>query len=86
MLNSHKTYAGFAIEFKHPLDVGVLKENKRARLEAHAQAGYKTMVSCDYNAIVVELTRYFAEVRVCCTQCNQKSQNAQDALGITSSH
>ena len=77
ILNSHKKYLGFAIEFKHPLGGGVLAQNQKTRLEAYAQAGFKTMVSCDYDAIVAELMRYFADVRVCCMHCS-KTQGSSD--------
>ena len=82
ILNSHKKYSGFAIEFKHPLGGGVLAENQRTRLDAYAQAGFKTMVSCDYDAIIVELVRYFADVRVCCKHCSKNPRKFKTAAGL----
>ena len=82
ILSSHKKYSGFAIEFKHPLGGGVLAENQRTRLDAYAQAGFKMMVSCDYDAIIVELVRYFADVRVCCKHCSKNPRKFKTAAGL----
>ena len=69
ILNNHKTYRGFAIEFKTPKGDGVVSEKQQCFLEALEQNGYKTLVSNDYDEIIVELTQYFQEVRYKCTHC-----------------
>ena len=69
ILNNHKTYRGFAIEFKTPKGDGVVSEKQQCFLEALEQNGFKTLVSNDYDEIIVELTQYFQEVRYKCTHC-----------------
>jgi len=69
ILNHHKTYRGFAIEFKTPKGDGAVTEKQQFFLEALEQNGFKTLVSNDYDEIIVELTQYFQDVRYKCTHC-----------------
>jgi hypothetical protein len=55
------SFCGFAIEFKTPLGLGVLKENQQKFLEGLATAGFKTLVSNDYDLICKEIVEYFAK-------------------------
>ena len=83
ILNNHKKYSCFAIKFKHPLGGGILAENPGTRLDAYAQSGFKTMVSCDYDAIVAELMRYFADIRICCTHCSKNPRKFKTVSRLT---
>ena len=69
ILNNHKDYRGFAIELKTPKGNGLTSDKQQHYLDALQHAGFKTLVSNDYDEIVVELTRYFEGVRFKCTHC-----------------
>ena len=69
ILNNHKTYRGFAIELKTPKGNGQLTENQQLYMDTLKQNGFKTLVTNDYDEIVVELTRYFQDVRFKCNHC-----------------
>ena len=69
ILNNHKTYRGFAIELKTPKGNGQISDNQQNYLADLEQSGYKTLVSNDYDQIVVELTQYFQDVRYKCNHC-----------------
>jgi len=69
ILNSHKTYRGFAIELKTPKGNGQMSENQQQYMDMLHQNGFKTLVSNNYDEIVVELTKYFQDVRFKCNHC-----------------
>ncbi len=71
LLNKHKKYTGFAIELKSPVGWGVVSPDQQKFLERLEKAGYKTLVSNDYDEIVVQIGEYFRDVRVYCTQCGR---------------
>jgi prophage antirepressor-like protein len=47
--NLHKTYNGFAIEFKTPTGKGIISEAQSKQLTQYGQNNYKTLVSNDYD-------------------------------------
>jgi prophage antirepressor-like protein len=69
ILNNHKTYRGFAIELKTPKGNGQMSENQQLYMDMLHQNGFKTLVSNNYDEIVVELTKYFQDVRFKCNHC-----------------
>jgi len=69
ILNKHIRYTGFAVEFKNPTGTGIVSADQGIALAEFAAAGFKTLVSCDYNTIIVELMKYFADVRLHCPCC-----------------
>jgi len=69
ILNNHKTYRGFAIELKTPKGNGQMSENQQQYMDMLHQNGLKTLVSNNYDEIVVELTKYFQDVRFKCNHC-----------------
>ena len=69
ILNNHKTYRGFAIELKTPKGNGQMSENQQLYMDMLHQNGFKTLVSNDYDEVVVELTKYFQDVRFKCNHC-----------------
>ena len=71
LLNKHKKYTGFAIELKSPIGWGVVSPDQQKFLEMLQKAGYLTLVSNDYDELVVQIGEYFREVRVYCTQCGR---------------
>ncbi len=73
ILNRHVDYNGFGIEFKTPTLRGRLSDNQQEFLEdLETHCKYKTLVSCDYNEIILELVNYFRDVRIICPYCKTR--------------
>jgi prophage antirepressor-like protein len=75
--NLHKTYNGFAIEFKTPTGKGIISEAQSKQLTQYGQNNYKTLVSNDYDQCIVSLIEYFANVRVGCQYCCRKFKSTR---------
>ena len=73
LLNKHKKYSGLAIELKSPTGWGVVSTDQKKFLERLEGAGYKTLVSNDYDQVIVEIGEYFREVRSFCSHCGRWS-------------
>jgi len=73
ILNRHVDYNGFGIEFKSPTGKGRLMDKQQEFLDdLDVHCNFKTLVSNDYNEIVVELANYFKDVRIICPYCKSK--------------
>ena len=48
-----------------------MSNNQQEFLENLQKAGWKTLVSNDYDEIVMEIMKYFVEVRFKCQQCTR---------------
>jgi len=72
ILNTHKTYAGIAIEMKSPTGKGRLSDNQKTYLQQLELNNWKCLVSNDYDEILVELINYFKNVRTICKFCKRK--------------
>jgi prophage antirepressor-like protein len=75
ILNAHAKWRGFALELKNPRGIGKLSEKQGAYLENFDRAGYKTLVSDDYDAILLQIFEYFQKVRLLCGQCSKRFCN-----------
>ena len=71
LANRHRKYTGLAIELKSPAGWGVLSPDQKSFLERLQKAGYLTLVSNDYDEIIVQIQDFFKDVRVYCTQCGR---------------
>jgi prophage antirepressor-like protein len=71
LANRHKKYTGLALELKSPTGWGVLSPDQKKFLERLESAGYKTLVSNDYDELVVEIQNYFRDVRTYCKHCGR---------------
>ena len=71
ILNKHKRYTGFALELKSPTGWGVLSPDQQKYLERLREAGYLTLVSNEYDEIVVKIGEYFRDIRIYCTRCGR---------------
>jgi prophage antirepressor-like protein len=71
LLNRHKKWTGMAIELKSPVGWGVLSPDQQKFLERLRRAGFKTMVSCDYDEVIVAIQEYFRDVRTYCEHCDR---------------
>ena len=73
ILNRHVDYNGFGIEFKSPTGKGRLMDKQQEFLDdLDVHCNFKTLVSSDYNEIVVELANYFKNVRIICPYCKSR--------------
>lgn len=71
ILNPNKEYNGFAIELKTPNGNGVLSENQRIYIKNLEIINYKTLISNNYDNIILNLCNYFQTVRTKCLECNK---------------
>jgi hypothetical protein len=71
ILNQTSKYNGFAIELKTPKGNGVIRDNQISYLDSLKDLKYKTLISNDYDEIVVELTRYYDDLRFPCPHCSK---------------
>ena len=71
LLNKHKKWTGMAIELKSPVGWGVVSHDQHKFLERLQKAGYKTVISNDYDEIIVQIGEYFREVRTFCIHCGR---------------
>jgi hypothetical protein len=83
ILNQTCCFNGFAIELKTPSGNWRLNDKQEQYLDRLAHIGYKTLVSDDYDEILIELTRYYRDIcksrRYQCPDCF-KSFKFQNAL------
>ena len=71
LASRHKKYTGMAIELKSPAGWGVLSPDQKSFLERLQKAGYLTLVSNDYDEIIVQIGEYFRDLRIFCAQCGR---------------
>ena len=62
ILNKHASHRGLAIELKTPNGKGRLGKNQVTLLMDLEENGFKTLVSNDYDEVLVTLIKYFREV------------------------
>jgi prophage antirepressor-like protein len=72
ILNLHAKYSGFAIELKSPKGNGVVSQKQSDCLEQYRMADFKTLVSGEYDVILIELVNYFENTRLRCPHCCKK--------------
>jgi prophage antirepressor-like protein len=81
ILNRSDKHNGFAIELKTPKGNGDIRVNQLNYLvNLENNLNYKTMISNDYDEIVIELTKYYDSLRYPCSCCSKvfKSKKALD--------
>ena len=67
--NKHKHYTGLTIEMNTPAGTGKVSSNQSMFLDSLKQAGYLTVISNDYDHIIMTLMDYFKDVRFQCPEC-----------------
>ena len=72
ILNLHKIYNGMAIELKTPTGLGVLSPKQSSYLDVLKQNNYYTLVSYDYDEIILEITKYLLDVLLLCIHCKKR--------------
>jgi prophage antirepressor-like protein len=70
--NLHKKYNGFVIEFKSPKTGGVVSDEQAKMLNIYKNNNFKTLMSNDYDQILIQLIDYFKDVRIKCQHCSMK--------------
>jgi len=71
ILNKTAKYDGFAIELKTPKSDGSMSDKQREYLAQLEELNYKTLISNDYDVIVIELTENYTDLRFprrCCSK------------------
>ena len=71
ILNRTTQFDGFAIELKTPKGDGQLSSKQTDYLEQLENIRYKTLVSNNYDVIVIELTKYHGDLRFPCKCCSK---------------
>ena len=77
IINLHKHYTGFCIEFKSPEGNGVLSLDQSMILRQYQNNGFKTLVSNDYDHIIEQVIEYFRDVRIKCSYCRRRFISSQ---------
>ena len=72
IINLHKRYSGFCIEFKSPKGNGILSPDQSMMLRQYQNNGFKTLVSNDYDQIIEQVIDYFRDVRIKCSYCPRR--------------
>jgi len=75
--NLHKTYNGFVIEFKSPKTGGVVSDEQAKMLNVYKNNNFKTLLSNDYDQILIQLIDYFKDVRIKCQYCSMKFKSTK---------
>ena len=70
--NLHKKYNGFVIEFKSSKTRGVVSPEQSKMLNVYKSNNFKTLLSNDYDEILIQLIDYFRDVRIKCEFCDRK--------------
>ena len=81
ILNQTSKYNSFAIELKTPKGNGKVSDNQNTYLESLKDLRYKTFISNDYDEIVVELTRYYDDLRFPCPHCSKTFKSTRTRSG-----
>jgi prophage antirepressor-like protein len=81
ILHPTSKYNGFAIELKTPKGNGVIRDNQITYLDSLKDLKYKTLISNDYDEIVVELTRYYDDLRFPCPHCSKTFKSTRTRSG-----
>ena len=74
--NLHKKYNGFVIEFKSPKTGGIVSDEQAKMLNVYKTNNFKTLISNDYDEILIQLIDYFRDVRIKCQHCNNKFKSS----------
>jgi hypothetical protein len=72
LLNYHTRYNGLCVEFKSPSGKGVVSEKQNNYLNALENNNYKTLISNDYDEIIVQIMKYSQGIRYLCKYCKRK--------------
>lgn len=75
--NLHKKYNSFVIEFKTPKGTGIINKYQSEKLKKFRNNNYKTLISNDYDQVIIDIIEYMSNTRIKCDLCNGKFKNSQ---------
>lgn len=67
--NLHMQYNGLIIEFKTPTGKGDISDKQLNLIESYKLNGYDTLISNDYDEILLKIIKYMMAIRVKCPHC-----------------
>jgi len=67
--NLHKSFNGFAIEFKSPSGKGVVSPKQTDMKSQYESNNFKVLISNNYDNIITEIIEYMRNTRVKCHHC-----------------
>ena len=67
--NLHKSFNGFAIEFKSPSGKGVISPKQTDMKTQYLANNFKVLISNNYDEIITEIIEYMRDTRVKCQHC-----------------
>ena len=73
----HVQYSGLAIEFKTVLGNGKVSEKQELVLAKYKRNNFATLVSCDYDEVIMAVVHYMEKVRICCPQRARKFKSSK---------
>ena len=65
-------HSGFVIDLKNPSGSGTASQSQKETLATYARNNFKTMLTNNYDDIVVSIIDYMANTRICCAYCQRK--------------
>ena len=69
-----------AIELKSPSGLGVLTEKQNKYLETLKHQNYNVLISSDYDIIIIQLIKYFEDIRIQCKHCKKRFKNEKKLM------
>lgn len=75
--NLHKSYNGFAIEFKSPSGKGVISKFQSEMKSQYEQNNIKTLISNNYDEILKHIIDYMRDTRIKCMHCKSKFKSTK---------
>ena len=77
ILNPSSSFNGFALELKNPNGHFEIRQNQYQYLEELKLCNFKTMISNDYDEIIITLNDYHRNIRIQCPKCIRKFKSKQ---------
>ena len=78
ILNLHKNT--MAIELKSPSGLGVSTEKQNKYLDTLKHQNYNVLISSDYDIIIIQLIKYFEDIRIQCKYCKKRFKNEKKLM------
>jgi prophage antirepressor-like protein len=75
--NLHKSFNGFAIEFKSPNGKGVISDKQSEMKTQYEANNFKTLISNSYDQIITEIIEYMRNTRLKCSHCSSKFKSSK---------
>lgn len=80
IMNHHKRYTGFCIEFKSPTNKYQISEAQKRMKRLYKMNGYLFKISNDYDQIIKTINKYMKYKRLPCRYCSRKFKTEESLL------